>query len=152
MRRAAALAILPPLVGLVLVTGCSDVPTDETPRGTVRLFLSAMARTEEDPRALQEAYRLLARPSRRALVQRARLAESLGANRIEPWDMLVRGRSRPTFTPAPGSRGMREHIDGDTATVTVTNEEGSRRAEVPLVRENGRWRVVLDIPAVRGGD
>ena len=52
MRRAAALAAL-------LLVGCTEAPTDETPSGTVRLFLAAMARSRSDPSALQEAYRLL---------------------------------------------------------------------------------------------
>lgn len=146
MRRAALLSIV------LLASSCSDVPSDETPRGAVRLFLSAMARSEDDPRALREAYGLLSASTRRALVERARFAESLGANELEPWEMLVRGRFRQSFTAARGARGMREQIDGNEATVTVTNEGGSRRAEVPLVREDGRWRIVLEIPPVRGGD
>lgn len=143
MRPALAIPIL------LLASSCSDVPTDETPRGAVRLFLSAMARTHDDPSALREAYSLLSASSRRALIERARFAESLGATKLEPWDMIVRTRARPAFTPAPGARGMRERIDGDRAVVVVTNADGSRRAEVPLVRERGRWRIVIDIPPLR---
>lgn len=156
MRSAALLFPIVLAWGLVawglLASGCSDLPSDETPRGAVRLFLSAMARSEEDPAALREAYGLLSEPTRRALVERERFAESLGASELHPWDMIVRARHRPSFAPARGARGMRERIDGDSATVVVTNEDGSRTAEVPLVREDGRWRIVLSIPPVRGED
>lgn len=140
------------LLPILLASACSDLPSDETPRGAVRLFLSAMARTEEDPAALREAYGLLSASTRRALVERERFAESLGASELYPWDMLVRGRHRPSFAPARGARGMREQVDGDSAIVVVTNEAGTRTAEVPLVREDGRWRIVLSIPPVRGAD
>src|SRR5688500_7094446 len=93
------------LLALALASvGCEDVPTDETPRGALRLFLAAMERSERDPRALEEAYALLSTPTRRELAGRARA--TLGGERLQPWDMLVRGRFRLTFTPAPGSRGM----------------------------------------------
>jgi hypothetical protein len=128
---------------------CSDVPTDETPRGTVRLFLAAMARSEHDEEALREAYGLLSAPTRRDLQERAHLATSFGADQLEPWEMLVRGGFRQTFTPADGARGMREEIHGAEATVVVTNQGGDRRAEVPLVRESGRWRLVLELPPAR---
>jgi hypothetical protein len=132
---------------LVLAAACSDVPTDETPRGTVQLFLAAMERSEHDEEALREAYVLLSAPARRELQERAHTATSYGADEMRPWEMLVRGGFRLTFTPASRGRGMRERIDGDQAIVVVQNESGDRRAEVPLVREDGRWRIVLELPA-----
>lgn len=134
-----------PIVLALAAIACSDVPTDETPRGTVQLFLAAMQRSEHDEEALRDAYVLLSTPARRALQERAHTATSYGADEVQPWQMLVRGGFRQTFTPARGG-GMRERIDGDRATVTVRDESGQRRAEVPLVREDGRWRLVLDIP------
>jgi hypothetical protein len=138
------------LVLALLVSACSDVPSDETPRGALRLFLSAMDRSDRDPDALRDAYALLSASTRRALAQRAHDAETLGADGLEPWEMLVRGGYRQTFTPARGARGLREHVDGDQARVVVTSEDGTRHAEVPLVREHGRWRVVIAIPSARG--
>ena len=139
-----------PAVALVLVAaGCEDVPTDETPRGALRLFIDAMERSERDHDALQEAYALLSRDTRRELTARARTA--LGGERLEPWDMLVRGRFRLTFTPGVRARGMRERIRGSRATVVVRDASGRRRAEVPLVREGGRWRIVLELPPFREG-
>ena len=44
---------------------------------------------------------------------------------------------------------MRSVIAGDHATVTVLSEDGQRSAQVPLERENGRWRVLVEIPPAR---
>jgi len=136
------------LVPLALL-GCTEAPSDDTPSGAVRLFLESMARAEHDPSAVEDAYALLAEDSRRALAERAHLASSLGGRPMEPWDMIARGRFRQTFAPARGSRGMRETVEGNEATVVVENEERDRRAEIQLVREEEGWRVVLDLPPAR---
>ena len=142
-----------PLAILALVAlalgGCTKAPSDATPSGAVRLFLAALQRSERDPGALEDAYRLLSSPSRRALTERAHLAGSLGARDLEPWEMIVAGRSRATFAPARGARGMRESIQGERATVTVQSQDGERTAEVALVRERGRWRIVMELPPPR---
>ncbi|MBX3273228.1 MAG: hypothetical protein KF729_23385 [Sandaracinaceae bacterium] len=134
---------------LSLASGCADVPTDETPSGAVRMFVAAMERSEAEPEALREAYALLSASSRRGLVQRSHLAASLGGRELPPWEMLVRGRFRRSFPFRESASAMREAIDGDSATVTVRSEDGERTAVVPLVREDGRWRIVVDIPPPR---
>ena len=137
------------LLLLALASGCGSAPTDETPGGTVQLFLEAMERSQRDPAALEDAYRLLSQPSRRALQERVHFAVQVGSRRMQPWEMIARSRYRQTFTPGTGSRGMRESIDGDSATVTVRTQDGQRTAQVPLVLEDERWRIVLDIPPTR---
>lgn len=139
----------PILLPTLVLAACSDVPTDETPRGTVQLFLAAMERSERNEEALRDAYVLLSAPVRRELQERAHIATSYGAREMRPWEMLVRGGFRLSFTPAKGGRGMRERVDGEHALVTVQNEAGDRKAEVPLVREDGRWRIVLELPGSR---
>jgi len=135
------------MILLLLSVGCSDAPTDETPSGTMRLFIGAMDRAQQDEIALRDAYVLLAAPTRRALLERAHLAGSLGGREFQPWEMLVRGRYRQSFTPREGSGGMRESIDGDTAIVVVQDDDGAHTARVPMVREDGRWRIAIEIPA-----
>lgn len=134
------------LLAAVLGYACTEPPTDETPKGAVTLFLSAMNRTERDPEARREAYALLSESSREALQERARRANSLGAREFQPWEMIVPGRFRTVVAPAPGAAGMRERIEGSRATVTVVNAAGTRRVPVPLVREHGRWRLALEVP------
>ncbi len=141
----------PPIACLaaLLATACADVPSDETPAGALRLFVDAMERSDAEPEALRDAYALMAAPSRRALQERAHLAASLGGREFQPWEMLVRGRFRRSFPLRDRQGAMRESIQGDRATVTVRSEDGQRSAQVPLVRERGRWRVLLDIPPAR---
>jgi hypothetical protein len=140
------LVVVTSLLAVALATACSPAPPDETPTGALRLFLRAMERTGTDPAALEEAYALLDVRARQALEQRARDASALANGReFAPWEMLAQGRYRVRFGYAEyGS--MREHIDGERATVTVVGTNGRDRAEVPLVRETGHWRVVLDVP------
>ena len=133
---------------LVAAASCSDVASDETPIGAVRLFLDAMQRAQLDPAAVREAYALLASPTRRALMERAHLAGSLGGREFQPWEMLVRGRYRQTYPVRDGS-GMRESIQGSNATVTVREENGSRSSTIALRLEDGHWRLVIDVPPPR---
>lgn len=138
-------------LGLVLAAGCSSPPTDETPSGAVRLFLDAIWSSEsldadDDRVVLTTAYELLDHDSRDHLTRDARLAGALGGRTREPWEMLAAGASRMVVVPRRNG-GMREVIDpgGQGATVTVTGEDGTT-ADVRLVLEDGRWRVMLEVP------
>jgi hypothetical protein len=134
------------LVALALALGaCSGAPTDETPAGAARLFVTAMERSADDRRGLEDAYRLLSLATRERLVERARQTAALGAAEREPWEMMVEGRAHLHFVPRAG--GFRDELDPSTpdrATVTVTGEHGEQ-ASFPVVLEDGHWRVELEI-------
>jgi hypothetical protein len=135
------------VITLVLVAGCGGAPTDDTPSGAVRLFVAAMERSVDDRRGLEQAYHLLSETTRERLVARARMTSALGAAEREPWEMLVEGTAHPRFAPRPG--GFREHVDAsdpDHAVVTVSGSEAGQVAEIPVVREDDGWRVVLEVP------
>ncbi|MFK7986880.1 MAG: hypothetical protein AB8I08_12720 [Sandaracinaceae bacterium] len=138
-------------IGLLtlLLGACAEPGPEESPRATVRLFLEAMGRSNRDPSAVREAYALLSRETRRSLQARAHVAVQVGAAQLEPWEMIARSRYRQTFTVASGERAMRASIDGSEAVVTVRSADGSRTAEVPLVFEDGHWRIVIDMPPPR---
>jgi hypothetical protein len=125
--------------------GCSSSPASgaqRTPSETLRQFLAAMDQSASDDRALRVAYQLLASPAQKVLETRAARVKSLAGQSLEPWQMLAQGRFRLRFSPA-SRRGMRETIEGDRATVTVTGTGPDEHADVPLVREEGEWRVAL---------
>ena len=129
-----------------LLAACAPAPSDETPLGALRMFLRAMERSGSDSTALEEAYGLLDAGARTALEQRARDASALANGReFAPWEMLAQGRYRVRFAYAEYG-AMRESVDGERATVTVVGTDRASHAEVPLVREEGRWRVVLHVP------
>ena len=113
----------------------------------VRHFLEVMERSATDDAALLEAYGLLDQGAQRALAARATRTRALSGQAFEPWQMLAQGRFRLRFAHARG--GMKERIDGERAVVVVSGSGAGQRAEVPLVREQGRWRIQLVLPAMR---
>jgi hypothetical protein len=132
-------------LSVALCAGCSSAAgasAQRSPTEVVRQFLDAMTQSVSDERALRTAYELLASPARRSLEARAARVKSLAGQSREPWQMLAQGRFRLRFSPA-SRRGMRETISGDRATVTVTGTGPGERADVPLVREHGQWRLTL---------
>ncbi len=136
------------LLGLAVLTVACGRSANESPVETVRHFLDAMERGADEEDALQEAYSLMDAPARAALARRAARASALSGRSFQPWQMLARGRFRRRF--APGTRaGMHERIDGDHAVVTVSADKSGPRADVPLVREQGHWRIRLEIPPMR---
>ena len=132
-----------------LLVGCGG-GAPSSPTETVRRFLAAMDRSAGDARQLREAYALLDAQAQGSLRSRANKAETLTGRTFEPWEMLAQGRFRLRFAPRM-RRGMHETIRGATAVVAVVGNSGEK-AEVPLVREGGGWRIRLAIPAPGGDD
>jgi hypothetical protein len=106
-------------------------------------FLTALDRSTHAPEQLQVAFDWLDQSSQAALKERAGLSASLAGRSLAPWDMLVPGRSSFSAYSVP-SLHMRTRVQGERAFVTV-QLEGRADLEVPLVREQGRWRVVLGL-------
>jgi len=121
---------------------CRSEPTDDTPTGALRLFLSAMDRSAVEEDALRQAYDLLAEESRNELMARAREATVLSGKRLDPWSMMVQGRFRMRFAPVR----MQESQEGDKARVVVMGPD-DQRSEITLKRESGKWRVLLELPS-----
>jgi len=134
------------LIGSLLFAACSGAPDDHTPVGAVRLFVSAMERSAEDRHGLEEAYHLLSLATRERLVARTRQAAALGAAEREPWEMLVEGTAHLRFTPRAGGYRERAGDSPDRAAVIVSGNGEGESATIPVVREEGAWRVELDVP------
>jgi hypothetical protein len=132
----------------LLAFGCGPAVHDDSPVSTVRHFLEVMDRSGDEESALADAYQLLDSGAQAALARRAERASTLSGRAFKPWQMLVRGRFGLRFAPtSPG--GMHERITGDRAVVTVIGDQPGEHAEVPLVREQGKWRVALTLPPMR---
>lgn len=115
------------------------------PEDTLGEFLEAMDDSATDVGSLKRAYELLDDGAQSALLVRARKAKTLSGRAHEGWEMLAQGRFRLRFAPAPGV-GMRAAVKGDSAVVTVRGKREGQLALVPMVRQEGRWRVALAIP------
>ncbi len=144
--RFAVFAMLALCVGSVApaTVGCSRaVPA--TPESVLTDWVSAMQASRTDATTRRRAFELLSSASRAALVERAQRASQLSGREIPPYELLAPGRFAMRFQFDPAR--LSSVIDGDHATVVARSATGDR-ADVPMVREGGQWRVALRIPAV----
>lgn len=128
---------------VVCAAACAPDPGELSPNEALRAFLTALDRSPHAPEQLKVAYEWLDTKSQAALKQRAELAASLAGRSIAAWDMLVAGRTSFSAYSVPSLR-MRARTEGERAFVTIP-AEGQGEIEIPLVREQGRWRVVLGL-------
>ena len=130
-------------VAAVVLKGCRRRAPDETPEGVVAEWLERMARVHGDPDDAALAYELLSTDAKKNLEERARRASAATGRSLTPESMLVPSRFSLRFTP----RTMRPRLGGDRALVDIVGASvEAERAEVPCVRERGRWRVDLVLP------
>lgn len=131
------------LLGFAAVA-CSRSAPDSTPEGALRLFIEKMETSSDDPTAMKEAFALLGPHARANLKERAERASRGQGKRFEPHQMLAEARFGLRFR----TRTMTTRVEGDEAYVEVMGEGPDEKATVKCVRENGAWRVELDLPDV----
>ena len=141
MRRALAALVT---AALPFVLACEADQADAGPEDIVEEFVARMQRVHGDPKAARAAYELLWGDAKRGLAERAKRAGDVAGRDVAPESMLPPTRFSLAFTP----RRYTARIDGDWAVVSITGETPSQYHEVKCVREDGRWRVVLQIPAL----
>jgi PBP1b-binding outer membrane lipoprotein LpoB len=103
------------------------------------------ARTPSDTlRALNEATKKKDVEAIKKLLSKGTLAliDKNAATQKTTSDELLTRDAGATFRELPEIRG--EKIEGDTATVEVKPEEGTQNEKIPLVKEDGEWKVALD--------
>ncbi len=147
MSRAAAGV----LVAVLCVAGCGR-SGGETPEAVVESFARAVQASRSDNGARQRLFELLSTRARDALTERAQQASQLAGWELQPWEMFAPGRLR--LRVDVDADRMASRIRGERAVVTVRGSNGGV-ADVPLVREDGQWRVDLVLPpseAIRAGN
>lgn len=132
--------------GLALaLAACTRAAPDATPDGAVRAWLDKMEESEEDPRAMRDAYALLGAATRANLEERARRTTQAQGRRVDPYEMLATGRFGLHFRP----KTMKTTMVGDRATVEVFGDDPLvDHASVRCVHEAGGWRVEPDLPDI----
>lgn len=138
LRQACCLLASPVLGSL---WGCEEEASDGEPDRVVAEFIQRMQRVHGERKAARAAYDLLWSDARRNLAERAKRASDVAGREIAPEEMLP--PSRFSLHHKPRGYGMR--VDGDWAEVTVTGEDAAVD-RVKCVREDGKWRVVLELP------
>jgi len=131
--------------GTCLTWACERQPVDATPQGTVEAFVDRMERVHGDPAIAKSALGLLSNATRKALDDRAERATAVAGHAFDPADVLVPSYFLLEYTP----RRYVAKITGDTAEVSVIGSDPATQTRiVKCVKEDGAWRVVLDLPAL----
>jgi len=146
------MAVLGPrrwLVGALLALclchlGCEVEAKDSTPESVVLEFMNRMQRVHGDPRAARLAYELLWVDAKRNLSERAKRASAVAGREIAPEEMLAPSHFSPVYWP----KKLSARTDGDWSEVTVSGEANTQPRIIKCVREEGHWRVVLELPSL----
>ncbi|MEP7049425.1 MAG: hypothetical protein ABJB12_03690 [Pseudomonadota bacterium] len=122
---------------------CEAEANDSTPERVVQAFIDRMQRVHGDAHAARLAYELLWSDARRNLAERAKRASAVAGREIAPEEMIAPSHFSLAYTP----KKLTSRADGDWAEVTVLGESnGAPPRTVKCVREDGHWRVVLELP------
>jgi hypothetical protein len=129
-------------VGALLATGCEDEPRDARPETVVEEFIDRMRRVHGDPKRARSAYELLWSEAKQNLGERAKRGSAVAGRPVGPEEMIAPSYFTTHFEP----REYRAEQQGGWAVVTVSGDSPEDRREVRCAREEGRWRVVIDLP------
>jgi hypothetical protein len=125
----------------VPLSACEEEASDGEPDRVVAEFIERMQRVHGDRKAARAAYDLLWGDARRNLAERAKRASDVAGREIAPEEMLPPSRFSLHHKP----QHFEARVDGDWAEVTATGENGAVD-RMKCVREDGKWRVVLELP------
>jgi hypothetical protein len=144
MPRVASLRSVVVCVVALWAVGCAREVEPATPAETVGAFSSAIEASASDTSARRRVYALLSHRAQASLEARAARASQVSGRAFEAWEMLAPGRARMLIQYDASSTSTR--IAGTRAVVTARGRGGGV-ADVPLVFEDGRWRVDLALPS-----
>ncbi|MGB0678167.1 MAG: hypothetical protein ACPGUV_00730 [Polyangiales bacterium] len=123
----------------VLLCACRSSAAQTDAAKALEAFVSGMEQSMWDPQARRQAYDALCQHSQTQLRRRAHHANSLGAARLAPWQMLSRGGLHLDFRP----ERYRAELKAKRGRVWVIDAQDRRRAAVPVRQEGKRWCVAL---------
>jgi len=145
-RRATRIRLTLPVVSLAILasgTACRREAIDEDPERLVKEFIDRAKGVYGDPKMARGAFDFLWSSAQKNLTERAARASALASRKVAPEEMLALTRFSLRFVP----QRYQATVQGDVAVVTLQGDSHSKdRADVRCVREQGRWRIAVELP------
>jgi len=129
-------------VALSAGLACAQHSDEGGPEWVAREFIDRMQRVHGDVQRSKAAYDLLAADARAKLEERAERASAAIGRVVKPEEMLAPSRFYLSFQP----RVWSSREGPGWAVVTVEGESSRERREIRCLREQGEWKVVLELP------
>ena len=137
------IVVLLALAALASSAGCRHEAVDEDPERLVKEFIDRAKNVYSDPKMARGAFDYLWSSAQKNLTERAARASALASRKVAPEEMLALTRFSLRFIP----RRYSATVQGDIAVVTLQGDTHSKdRADVRCVREQGRWRIAVELP------
>ena len=131
------------LVALTSAPGCRREAIDEDPERLVKEFIDRVKSVYSDPKMARGAFDFLWSNAQKNLTERASRASALASRKVAPEEMLALTRFSLRFVP----QRYTANVQGEVAIVTIQGDSQTKdRADVRCVREQGRWRIAVELP------
>lgn len=130
--------------GLFAISACAQRSEEDSPERVAQEFIDRMQRVHGDPQKSKAAFDLLAADARANLTERAERASAAVGRVVKPEEMLAPSRFYLSFQP----RSWSTEQGVGWAVVTAVGESASEQKQIRCLRENGEWKVVVDLPDV----
>lgn len=125
-------------------SACAQRSEEDSPERVAQEFIDRMQRVHGDPQKSKAAFDLLAAEARANLTERAERASAAVGRVVKPEEMLAPSRFYLSFQP----RSWSTEQGAGWAVVTAVGESSSEQKQIRCLRENGEWKVVVDLPDV----
>ncbi|MEN9577006.1 MAG: hypothetical protein RJA70_15 [Pseudomonadota bacterium] len=126
-----------------LVSGCESESIDQRPERVVEELIDRLQAVHGEPVRSRMALELFSADAQQKMAERAERASAASGRPISAGEMLVPSWFALRFEPKRFSTEIR----GRYSRVTVLGEDPTRDlAEVQCIQEDGKWRVMLELP------
>ncbi|MBC7793928.1 MAG: hypothetical protein H7Z43_09475 [Clostridia bacterium] len=130
------------LIALLLCLACAQRSEEDSPERVAQEFIDRMQRVHGDAQKSKLAFDLLAAQAQANLIERAERASAVVGHVVKPEEMLAPSRFYLTFQP----RSWSTEQGPGWAVVTVRGESPGEQKQIRCLRENGQWKVIVDLP------